>query len=130
MRSGAATVDDLAELIPGALVLLTTEPSEGAEHVELVRRTMITSVWDKVGDRNATVGDHGRLAGLGPPRERAAGSAPLSPPSPADSLHGPHEDSNEHSNGAGIRTLTQAVATEADGASSRVSCQRTGLDIP
>jgi hypothetical protein len=61
-------VDELVELIPEAPVVVTIEPSEGIEHVGLVRRVMITLVWHEVGDRKATIGDDDRLAGLGPPR--------------------------------------------------------------
>jgi hypothetical protein len=61
-------IDELVELLPETLVVIATNPSEGVEHVGPVRRTTFRSVWDEVGDRNTTIGDHDRLAGLSTPR--------------------------------------------------------------
>ena len=60
-------IDELVELLPEALVVIATNPSEGVEHVGLARRTTFRLVWDEVGDRNTTIGDHDRLAGLSTP---------------------------------------------------------------
>jgi hypothetical protein len=58
-------------------VVVAAEPSEGVEHVGLVRRTTFRLVGDEVGDRDTTIGDHDRLAGLSTARERAAGTVQL-----------------------------------------------------
>jgi hypothetical protein len=45
-------IDELVELFPETLVVIATEPSEGVEHVGLVRPTTFRLVWDEAGDRN------------------------------------------------------------------------------